>query len=43
MLIDRQLHDAGWVVQARGELDLFEAQGIAVCEAIMEKGHGRVD
>ena len=43
VLIDRQLRDAEWVVQDRAELNLFAASGIAVREAIMAKGHGRVD
>jgi type I restriction enzyme R subunit len=43
VLIDRQLTDAGWAVQDRGDLNLFVASGVAVREAIMAKGHGRVD
>jgi type I restriction enzyme R subunit len=42
-LIDRQLTEAGWTVQDRAELNLFAGQGVAVREAIMAKGHGRVD
>lgn len=43
-LIDRQLEAAGWAVQDRGTLNLFVPQrGIAVREAIMKPGHGRVD
>ncbi|MDG4793018.1 DEAD/DEAH box helicase family protein [Micromonospora sp. WMMD1082] len=43
VLIDRQLRDAGWVVQDRSEINLFVGTGVAVREAIMAKGHGRVD
>jgi len=43
VLIDRQLRDAGWVVQDRAELNLFAGPGVAVREAIMAAGHGRVD
>jgi type I restriction enzyme, R subunit len=43
MLIDRQLGDAGWIVQDRKELSLFAGPGVAVRETIMAKGHGRVD
>jgi len=43
ILIDRQLTDAGWVVQDRRELNLFAGQGVAVREVIMAKGHGRAD
>jgi len=43
VLIDRQLRDAGWVVQDRAELNLFAGPGIAVREMVMAKGHGRVD
>ena len=42
-LIDRQLTDAGWVVQDRKDLNLFAGQGVAVREVIMAKGHGRAD
>ena len=42
-MIDRQLRDAGWVVQDRAELNLFAGPGIAVREMVMAKGHGRVD
>jgi len=41
--IDRQLTDAGWVVQDRKDLNLFAGQGVAVREVIMAKGHGRAD
>jgi len=43
VLIDRQLTAAGWVVQDRKDLNLFAAQGIAVRETTMAKGHGRAD
>lgn len=43
VLIDRQLREAGWAVQDRAELNLFAGQRVAVREAIMAKGHGRVD
>jgi type I restriction enzyme, R subunit len=43
VLIDRQLRDAGWAIQDRSELNLFAGQGIAVREAVMARGHGRVD
>ena len=41
--IDRQLTDAGWVVQDRKDLNLFASQGVAVREVIMAEGHGRAD
>ncbi|GAA4156179.1 DEAD/DEAH box helicase family protein [Leifsonia shinshuensis] len=43
VLIDQQLTAAGWSVQNRKELNLFSAQGIAVREVPMARGHGRVD
>jgi type I restriction enzyme R subunit len=43
VLIDRQLTEAGWVVQDRRELNLFAGQGVAVREVMMAKGHGRAD
>jgi type I restriction enzyme, R subunit len=43
VLIDRQLTDAGWVVQDRKDLNLFADQGVAVREVIMARGHGRAD
>lgn len=43
LLIDRQLRDADWEAQDRAELNLFAASSVAVREAIMSKGHGRVD
>jgi type I restriction enzyme R subunit len=42
-LIDRQLVDAGWVVQDRSAMNLFAGQGVAVREVVMAKGHGRAD
>jgi type I restriction enzyme R subunit len=43
VLIDRQLRDAGWVVQSRSELNLFAGAGVAVREVVMAPGHGRAD
>ena len=43
VLIDRQLTEAGWVVQDRKDLNLFASQGVAVREVVMAKGHGRAD
>jgi type I restriction enzyme, R subunit len=43
VLIDRQLADAGWVVQSRAGLNLFAGPGVAVRERIMAPGHGRAD
>ncbi|MHB1371295.1 MAG: DEAD/DEAH box helicase family protein, partial [Pseudomonadaceae bacterium] len=43
VLIDRQLTEAGWVVQDRRNLNLFAGQAVAVREVIMAKGHGRAD
>ena len=43
VLIDRQLTDAGWVVQDKKDLNLFADRGVAVREVIMAKGHGRAD
>lgn len=43
VLIDRQLQEAGWVVQNRDSKNLFAGQGIAVREEIMAPGHGRAD
>ncbi|MFD6400264.1 DEAD/DEAH box helicase family protein [Nocardia sp. NPDC060249] len=42
-LIDAQLAAAGWAVQDRRAMNLFAAEGVAVREVIMEKGHGRAD
>src|SRR5665647_1770767 len=43
VLIDRQLTEAGWVVQDRKDLNLFAGQGVAVREVVMATGHGRAD
>lgn len=43
VLIDRQLTDAGWVVQDKKALNLFAGPGVAVREVVMKPGHGRVD
>ena len=43
VLIDRQLSDAGWVVQDKKALNLFAAQGVACREVTMKSGHGRAD
>jgi type I restriction enzyme, R subunit len=43
VLIDQQLTQAGWAIQDRKDMNLFASQGVAVREAIMAKGHGRVD
>jgi len=43
VLIDRQLTDAGWVVQDRKDLNLFAGQGVSVREVVMATGHGRAD
>ncbi|MGO1316590.1 MAG: type I restriction endonuclease subunit R [Cellulomonadaceae bacterium] len=42
-LIDAQLEAAGWAVQDGGSLNLFARRGVAVREAVMAPGHGRVD
>lgn len=42
-LIDSQLAAGGWKVQDKKDLNLFSGQGIAVREAVMKPGHGRVD
>ena len=41
--IDRQLADAGWVVQDKKALNLFAASGVACREVTMKSGHGRAD
>lgn len=41
--IDRQLATSGWLVQARAELNLYAAQGVAVREFTMADAHGRAD
>jgi type I restriction enzyme R subunit len=43
VLIDAQLKAAGWSVQGRKALNLFAGPGVAVREAVMSAGHGRVD
>lgn len=43
VLIDRQLAYAGWVVQDKGSLNLFVAEGVACREVAMKQGHGRAD
>jgi type I restriction enzyme, R subunit len=43
VLIDEQLTSAGWHVCDRNEIDLFNHQGNAVREVIMDAGHGRCD
>jgi type I restriction enzyme R subunit len=43
VLIDRQLEAAGWAVQDRKDLNLFDGSGQAVREKIMAAGHGRAD
>ncbi len=43
VLIDARLTAAGWLVQDRQELNLLAGAGIAVREAVMAPGHGRVD
>ena len=41
--IDRQLEQAGWLVQDRDEMNLASANAIAVREFKLAKGHGYVD
>ncbi len=43
VLIDRQLIQAGWVIQDRSSMNLFAGPGVAVREMIMKRGHGRAD
>ncbi|HET6481994.1 MAG TPA: type I restriction-modification enzyme R subunit C-terminal domain-containing protein [Actinoplanes sp.] len=43
VMIDRQLTEAGWLVQDKSALNLFAGPGVAVRESIMAAGHGRVD
>lgn len=43
VLIDAQLSAAGWSVQDRGSEQLIGNAGVAVREAVMAPGHGRVD
>ena len=42
-LIDDQLTQAGWFVCDRKDIDLFNHQGVAVREVIMDTQHGRAD
>ena len=42
-LLDRQLTEAGWVVQDKKNLNLFAADGVACREVVMKTGHGRAD
>lgn len=42
-LIDAQLRAAGWSIQDRGGENLFTGPGLAVREASVAPGHGRVD
>jgi type I restriction enzyme R subunit len=41
--IDRQLRQAGWLVQKADAASIGAGAGVAVREFILEKGHGRVD
>ena len=41
--IDRQLVQAGWLVQQADAANIGAGPGVAVREFILEKGHGRVD
>ena len=41
--IDRQLVEAGWVIQSYGSHTVAAARGVAVREVTLEKGHGRAD
>src|SRR5881296_1276875 len=41
--IDANLRAAGWLVQARDELDLTAGRGIAVCEFPLQAGFGFAD
>jgi type I restriction enzyme R subunit len=41
--IDLQLEDIGWAAQNRDDLNPFTGQGVALSEAAMAPGHGRVD
>jgi type I restriction enzyme R subunit len=43
VLIDVQLTAAGWAVQDRKDINLWDGAGQAVREMIMKPGHGRVD
>lgn len=41
--IDQKLAAAGWVVQTRPKVNLYEGPGQAVREFTLKDGHGRVD
>jgi len=41
--IDRQLVDAGWLVQHANQANVSGGPGVAVREFVLEKDHGRVD
>jgi type I restriction enzyme R subunit len=41
--IDAKLEAAGWIVQSRSKMNLYEGAGQAVREFILKDGHGRVD
>jgi len=41
--IDRQLVQAGWLVQQADHANVGAGPGVAVREFVLEKGHGRVD
>ena len=41
--IDRLLTAAGWSVQPRDRVDLTAAQGVAICEYPLKRGHGFAD
>ncbi|MBV9573202.1 MAG: hypothetical protein JOY93_04050, partial [Acidobacteriales bacterium] len=41
--IDQLLTAAGWSVQSRDQVNLGAAQGIAICEYPLKKGHGFAD
>ncbi len=41
--IDKLLAAAGWSVQPRDQVNLTEAQGVAICEYPLKRGHGYAD
>ena len=41
--IDRLLEQAGWVVQDRGDVNLYAGRGVAVREFELKPGHGTAD
>ena len=43
LLIDQQLRQAGWAVQDKKAMNLFEARGVAIREVTLKPGHGRAD